>query len=172
MHHLHEVPDFTLGRVEIVVFDEADRLFEMGFSEQLHHIITKMPEHRQVCKSVLFRRTTNLRKDLFVFSHNAKDARAVCSSRFARPSACAVGRRDKDQRTAAGTFRSYIACAFLSSPKQLAFFMLRTEEKPGALVWLVREFLHQDQQAIVFCCTRHHVDFVQTLLQLVWLVCV
>lgn len=28
--------DFRLSAVQIIVFDEADRLFEMGFAEQLH----------------------------------------------------------------------------------------------------------------------------------------
>lgn len=51
--------------------------------------------------------------------------------------------------------------------RQLAFFALRTEEKPAALTWLLREFIPQDQQAIVFCCTKHHVEFVYQLLNAV-----
>ena len=31
-HHLSEIPDFHLRQCEMVVFDEADRLFEMGFA--------------------------------------------------------------------------------------------------------------------------------------------
>ena len=37
-----------LSSVEYVVFDEADRLFEMGFSEQLREIIHGLPEARLV----------------------------------------------------------------------------------------------------------------------------
>lgn len=61
---LHENPDIILatpGRlmhvavemnlklrsVEYVVFDEADRLFEMGFAEQLQEILSRLPETRQ-----------------------------------------------------------------------------------------------------------------------------
>jgi ATP-dependent RNA helicase DDX54/DBP10 len=47
MHHLKEVPTFNLKNCEMVVFDEADRLFEMGFSEQLHEILSGVPETRQ-----------------------------------------------------------------------------------------------------------------------------
>ncbi|RYE99669.1 MAG: DEAD/DEAH box helicase, partial [Methanobacteriota archaeon] len=47
MHLLLEVPNFTLKNVEYVVFDEADRLFEMGFAEQLREILSRMPERRQ-----------------------------------------------------------------------------------------------------------------------------
>ncbi|CAB1429228.1 unnamed protein product [Pleuronectes platessa] len=61
---LHENPDIIIGTpgrlmhvitemnlklhsIEYVVFDEADRLFEMGFSEQLSEIIRRLPETRQ-----------------------------------------------------------------------------------------------------------------------------
>ena len=47
VHHLQEVRDFSLKSVEIVVFDEADRIFEMGFAEQLLGITKEMPEERQ-----------------------------------------------------------------------------------------------------------------------------
>ncbi|KAB2093114.1 hypothetical protein ES319_A02G074400v1 [Gossypium barbadense] len=47
MHHLTEVDDMTLRTVEYVVFDEADSLFGMGFSEQLHKILTQLSENRQ-----------------------------------------------------------------------------------------------------------------------------
>lgn len=49
-----EVPEFTLRSVEIIVFDEADRLFEMGFAEQLREIMRSVPEERQ---SLLFSAT-------------------------------------------------------------------------------------------------------------------
>lgn len=47
MHLLAEVRDMSLGQVELLVFDEADRLFELGFAEQLELILRKCPEQRQ-----------------------------------------------------------------------------------------------------------------------------
>ena len=44
--HLLVEMDMKLVHVEYVVFDEADRLFEMGFSDQLHEIIHRLPEQR------------------------------------------------------------------------------------------------------------------------------
>ncbi|TRY60170.1 hypothetical protein DNTS_009053 [Danionella cerebrum] len=61
---LHENPDIIIGTpgrlmhviqqmnlklqaVEYVVFDEADRLFELGFAEQLQEIIRRLPDSRQ-----------------------------------------------------------------------------------------------------------------------------
>jgi len=46
-HHLSEIPDFHLRQCEMVIFDEADRLFEMGFALQLRQICSTMPENRQ-----------------------------------------------------------------------------------------------------------------------------
>lgn len=46
-HHLSEIPDFHLRQCEVAVFDEADRLFEMGFASQLREVCRTMPEHRQ-----------------------------------------------------------------------------------------------------------------------------
>ena len=45
---LHLVVEMALKltSVELVVFDEADRLFEMGFAEQLREIIRRLPESR------------------------------------------------------------------------------------------------------------------------------
>jgi ATP-dependent RNA helicase DDX54/DBP10 len=36
MHMLREISTFQLKHVEYLAFDEADRLFEMGFAEQLN----------------------------------------------------------------------------------------------------------------------------------------
>ncbi|XP_022189582.2 ATP-dependent RNA helicase DDX54 [Nilaparvata lugens] len=36
-----------LNSIEYIVFDEADRLFEMGFGEQLREIVQRLPENRQ-----------------------------------------------------------------------------------------------------------------------------
>lgn len=37
----------SLKTIEYLVFDEADRLFEMGFAEQLHELLRKLPSSRQ-----------------------------------------------------------------------------------------------------------------------------
>ncbi|KAG8596698.1 hypothetical protein GDO81_002015 [Engystomops pustulosus] len=45
--HVAVEMNLKLRSVEYVVFDEADRLFEMGFAEQLQEIISRLPETRQ-----------------------------------------------------------------------------------------------------------------------------
>jgi len=46
LHVMMEM-DLKLASVEYVVFDEADRLFELGFSQQLHEILHRLPDSRQ-----------------------------------------------------------------------------------------------------------------------------
>uniref|UniRef100_A0A182S5X0 RNA helicase n=1 Tax=Anopheles maculatus TaxID=74869 RepID=A0A182S5X0_9DIPT len=52
--HLCVEMDLKLSSVQYCVFDEADRLFEMGFGEQLTETIKRLPESRQM---VLFSAT-------------------------------------------------------------------------------------------------------------------
>lgn len=47
LHLLLEIPGFSLKSVEYCVFDEADRLFEMGFADQLNDLLERMPESKQ-----------------------------------------------------------------------------------------------------------------------------
>ncbi len=48
VHHIQEVK-FTLTNVKYLVFDEADRLFEMGFAVQINQILQQTSEDRQTC---------------------------------------------------------------------------------------------------------------------------
>ncbi|XP_028914172.1 ATP-dependent RNA helicase DDX54 [Ornithorhynchus anatinus] len=52
--HVAVEMNLKLQSVEYVVFDEADRLFEMGFAEQLQEILSRLPEGHQ---TVLFSAT-------------------------------------------------------------------------------------------------------------------
>ncbi|KAG5440840.1 hypothetical protein PCK2_000139 [Pneumocystis canis] len=47
--HLKVEMDLNLKTIEYIVFDEADRLFEMGFSKQLSEILHYLPASRQSC---------------------------------------------------------------------------------------------------------------------------
>ncbi|KAJ9529743.1 hypothetical protein QJQ45_014516 [Haematococcus lacustris] len=47
LHHLAEVEGLGLRSVEYCVVDEADRMFEMGFAEQVREILGKMTDRRQ-----------------------------------------------------------------------------------------------------------------------------
>jgi ATP-dependent RNA helicase DDX54/DBP10 len=46
LHHLEEI-GLTLASCELLVFDECDRLFEMGFAAEMRAIVNKVSHHRQ-----------------------------------------------------------------------------------------------------------------------------
>lgn len=44
-HHIHEIPDFNLNSCLCFILDEADRLFEMGFAQQIYDILSLLIVH-------------------------------------------------------------------------------------------------------------------------------
>ena len=52
--HLKVEMQYDLMTIQYIVFDEADRLFEMGFAEQLNELLISLPSNRQ---SLLFSAT-------------------------------------------------------------------------------------------------------------------
>lgn len=47
MFDLEHQKYLSLDNIEILILDEADRMFELGFINQMHHLITKIPRKRQ-----------------------------------------------------------------------------------------------------------------------------
>lgn len=45
--HIVVEMNLKLNTIQYLVFDEADRLFEMGFAEQLQEILRRVPDSRQ-----------------------------------------------------------------------------------------------------------------------------
>lgn len=132
MHHLTEIQGFSLKSVEYAVFDEADRLFEMGFEDQLKEILSSMSSSRQ---TLLFSAT--LPKLLAEFARaGLRDAELV--------------RLDVETK--------------LSPDLSTAFFTVRQDDKPAALLFMLKEVVPQNQATIVFTATRHHVEFIANLL--------
>lgn len=107
MHHLSEVEGMSLKAVQVAVLDEADRLFEMGFAEQIRDIWRGLPEDRQ---TLLFSAT--MPTQLAEFAQVGLRAPAVV-------------RLDAE--------------ATLSDRLRLAFFVCRQDDKPAALLHLLRE---------------------------------
>ena len=72
MHCINQT-GLALTQVQMVVYDEADRLFELGFADQIKTITEKMPQNRQ---SMLFSATISSQVKEFTLS-GMKDYRMV-----------------------------------------------------------------------------------------------
>eukprot|EP00899_Mesostigma_viride_P007557 jgi/Mesvir1/16802/Mv15167-RA.1 len=139
MHHLTEVDGFNLRNVEYIVFDEADRMFEQGFAEQLRLIMGQLGPQRQ---SLLFSAT--LPRMLADFARaGLREPKLV--------------RLDAE--------------AQISPDLEMRFFMVRDQDKVGSLLYVLKEVVAEGQQTIVFTCTRHHVEFLHTILEAVGIPC-
>jgi len=134
LHHLVEV-DMSLSLIEYLVFDEADRLFEMGFSQQIENIMQRVSENKQC---VLMSAT--MPRVLVDFAkaglHNPT-----------------LLRLDTETK--------------ISDDLSLSFLTCRTEEKIGALIYLLGTLIEPGKLTIVFTATRHHVEYLQQILEAV-----
>lgn len=153
--------NLDLKSVQFVVFDEADRLFEMGFATALHEIIQRLPPNRQ---SLLFSAT--LPSNLVEFAKaGLQDPKLV--------------RLDVESK--------------VSSDLRMAFFSVKEADKDASLFTLLREVIkvplaserassvsqvkpkkrakptgppkQSPHQTLVFCATKHHVEYLYSLLQ-------
>jgi len=150
-----------LKSVQYVVFDEADRLFEMGFETALNEILQRLPSSRQ---TLLFSAT--LPKSLVEFAKaGLQDPKLV--------------RLDAESK--------------ISSDLKMAFFSVKQAEKDACLLALLRdvigvpfgtaesqedpddapqkkrkdkrpEQLTAPHQTLVFAATKHHVEYLTSLL--------
>ena len=59
----------------------------------------------------------------------------------------------------------------LSKDLRIGYFLLRSNEKVAALLYLVRSIIPEDQLTIVFTATKHHSEYIHGLLQKLVSVC-
>nr|CAH7728301.1 unnamed protein product [Callosobruchus chinensis] len=60
LDHLQNTPDFLYKNLQCLVIDEADRILEVGFEEEMKQIINLLPKRRQ---TMLFSATQNKKTD-------------------------------------------------------------------------------------------------------------
>ena len=48
---------------------------------------------------------------------------------------------------------------------QLLYLLCRTEDKFAALIWILREIVKPREPTIIFAATRHHVEFLHSMLE-------
>ena len=139
IHHLEQEGAFTLDRVETLIMDEADRLFELGFAEQIESILKSCPSNRQ---ALLFSAT--LPSQLVRFAKAG-----LQSPEFVRlDSECSLS--DQLDIFVAFTRSEAKPAALISSLRALR----SKQDDPKSI-----------KKTIVFVATRHHVDFLGQLVE-------
>ncbi|KAJ9663752.1 ATP-dependent RNA helicase dbp10 [Coniosporium apollinis] len=167
--HVKSEMRLDLSSIQYIVFDEADRLFEMGFAAQLTEILHALPTSRQ---TLLFSAT--LPKSLVEFARAGLQEPKLI-------------RLDAESK--------------ISPDLESAFFTVKSAEKEGALLHILRDIIKmplgeteaarkakeqlksnskkrkRDEQGpglkeaptpvstIVFAATKHHVEYLASLLR-------
>ena len=147
-----------MSSIEYVVFDEADRLFEMGFKEQLNEILHKLPiENRQ---TLLFSAT--LPQSLVEF------ARAGLQNPV-------LIRLDVDTKLSEKLKMAFFQCRVedkLSILLYLLKYVIKAVKNPGEeqsydQSRTIANFTNTKpfEQTLIFVATKHHVEFLRELLE-------
>ncbi|GJJ06257.1 hypothetical protein Clacol_000448 [Clathrus columnatus] len=155
--HLVVEMNLDLRAIQYVVFDEADRLFEMGFATALNEIISRLPTNRQ---TLLFSAT--LPKTLVEFAkaglQNPKLVRLDAESKISsdlRMAFFSVKQAEKD------------ACLLLLLRDVIKVPLGSPTEKESGKEKIKRVKGNVDaapHQTIVFVATKHHVEYLSNLL--------
>jgi ATP-dependent RNA helicase DDX54/DBP10 len=166
MHHLIEVK-FSLKNVDFLVFDEADRLFELGFAFQLHEILKKVGETRQ---TALFSAT--LPKQLVEFTraglNNPEIVRLDVENKISPNLRVTFYTMRKEEKYAAllYTIRDIINnpnTAGPSNPENVSTTPSTTNKG--------NVNNNSSQQTLIFAATRHQVEFLNSLLSAAGISC-
>ena len=134
LHLAQEASTFSLRAVEYLVFDEADRLFELGLLEQIKEIIGMLPKSRQSC---LFSATLPESVVEFAKTGGLNDPTLI--------------RLDADSKVSED-LDFYL---FKLAPHQKESFLIYLLEN---LIQISSE------STIIFTSTKHHVEYLSLLL--------
>ncbi|CAJ0876916.1 7478_t:CDS:10 [Entrophospora sp. SA101] len=169
--HLIVEMNLELGAVEYIVFDEADRLFEMGFSVQLHEILHRLPHTRQ---TLLFSAT--LPKSLVEFARaGLQDPTLV--------------RLDTDTKISSDLEMAFFSVKQTEKEAALLYTLHEIIKVPTESIFNIKNndnsnlkkksnkqknqesksaskelLLSSSHQTIIFVSTKHHVEYISNLL--------
>ncbi|KAL0095103.1 P-loop containing nucleoside triphosphate hydrolase protein [Phycomyces blakesleeanus] len=156
--HLAVEMELDLRTIEYVVFDEADRLFEMGFAVQLHEILSRLPPSRQ---TLLFSAT--LPKMLVDFAKAGLQEPTLV-------------RLDVDTKISRDLEMAFFAVKEVEKEAALLYLLrsvIKLPKKPMVDDSVLFDKKHKkkrqvatvdDHQTILFVSTKHHVEYLSTIL--------
>ncbi|KAG8985025.1 ATP-dependent RNA helicase dbp10 [Tulasnella sp. JGI-2019a] len=156
--HLAVEMELELKTVQYVVFDEADRLFELGFDTALHEILQRLPPTRQ---TLLFSAT--LPKNLVEFAQaGLQDPRLVrldSESKLSsdlRMAFFSVKQAEKD-----ACLLTLLRDIIRVPPRKERLSNTEKKKPKKPREGLVQLAAHQ---TLIFAATKHHVEYLHNLL--------
>lgn len=134
LDHLTNTPSFTLSALDILVIDEADRMLEDGFTDQLEEIVRQCPRGRQ---TMLFSATMDDSVDELVKLSLDKPVRVFV---------------DKERNTAAGLTQEFVRIRDddLRSPALLA--LCRRTVRERCIIFFRSKALAHQMRAVFGLC--------------------
>ena len=123
-----------------VVFDEADRLFEMGLGDQLREILARLPDTRYLVTSsprIIFQSPCFSRQTVLFSATLPKLLMDFAKAGLTDPT---LVRLDVETK--------------VPDTLKLAFLKTTSESKDCVLLHLLKNVIPKDQQTIVFAATR------------------
>lgn len=162
--HLSVEMNLDLRTIEYVVFDEADRLFEMGFAVQLHEILSRLPPSRQ---TLLFSAT--LPKMLVDFAKAGLQEptliRLDVDTKISRDLEMAFFSVKDNEKEGA---LLYLLKNVIKLPKKthnddqtdIKKYKKKKADKKE------QSGTEADRQTIMFAATKHHVEYLANLLEI------
>lgn len=163
--HLIVEMNLDLKAVQSVIFDEADRLFEMGFEVALHEILQRLPTSRQ---TILFSAT--LPKSLVEFAkaglQDPKLVRLDTESKISSDLKMAFFSVKQAEKEACLLYllRDVIKVPFGSA--DTSSNPSGTDKKKGGKS-KYSENITAPHQTLIFAATKHHVEYLLCLLSAV-----
>lgn len=165
--HLKVEMSLDLSSVRYVVFDEADRLFEMGFSAQLTEILHSLPSSRQ---TLLFSAT--LPKSLVEFARAGLQepslVRLDAESKISPDLESAFFSVKSAEKEGALLHILHDLIKLPTGPTEAAKKATDTNDKKRkrGVVYPSSKQKLTKHSTIIFAATKHHVDYLASLLRL------
>lgn len=164
--HLKVEMGLELSSVRYVVFDEADRLFEMGFAAQLIEIMHSLPSSRQ---TLLFSAT--LPKSLVEFARaglqDPKLVRLDAESKIAPglQSAFFTVKRAEKEGALLHVLQDVIKMPIGKTDIAVRAQFLSTDKKRKRSEHIGPNETPSPHSTVVFAATKHHVEYLAALLK-------
>lgn len=126
LQHLEQTPNFDISSsLRVLVLDETDRLFDMGFQEQLHALLEYIPKPRSEGGS---------RQTLLFSATQTKSIKDLARLSLKNPEYLSIQEDKQDMRTPVNLKQSYV-CVDLSEKLNMMHSFIKSHLKSKTIIF-------------------------------------